>query len=112
MNGLGSPAIHRHPPHTSRASASSDGKSGFRAILGIDCEWVPGTKEVSVIQLATEHACLVFSLAAAGGGLPAALKGVLVDSDVVKVGKALATDVKLLAWDLFGGGELLHDHAP
>ena len=69
-------------------------------LLGLDCEWVanfngsdvPGG--VSVVQLASATHCMVFSL---GRGMPELLRRTLLDPRVLKVGKGLASDWRLLS---------------
>lgn len=69
-----------------------------RALLGLDCEWAgEAQKRISILQLATESHCLVYSLREEGE-LPELLREVLVDaSAAIKVGKALTDDWKLLS---------------
>lgn len=76
------------------------------AVLGLDCEWVANfdgggvQRGVSVVQLASATDCMVFSLCR---GMPELLRRTLLDPRVLKVGKGLAEDWKLLSSRLHPG---------
>jgi hypothetical protein len=67
-------------------------------VLGFDAEWVSHHGKVSLLQFATEDACLLVQLGCLGNGpWPASLLRMLSDRALLKVGVGVAGDAKRLA---------------
>ena len=68
------------------------------AVLGFDAEWVSHHGKVSLLQFATEDACLLVQLGCLGNGpWPASLLRMLSDRSLLKVGVGVAGDARRLA---------------
>lgn len=63
--------------------------------IGLDCEWVPGEKDISIIQIATKNYIFIFQMKCLST-IPSQLKTCLENEEIIKSGVGIKNDIDLI----------------